>query len=302
MKHILVIAHDSGGAEVVSAWVRKHPEFRFEFLLEGPALNIFQRKLGSLPVLGKDQLDAAIARAQLVLCGSSWSSDLEKTAVRQARKKAVRTAVYLDHWVDYAERFELAGTTCLPDELWVGDTHAQTLALKHFPAHLIQLEPNLYFEEMRAEIDAAAVQEDRRGSPGLRVLYLSEPVSEYVAAGGPDCYGSTEFQALTKFLEYLKSHNLKIERLRVRHHPSEKPGKYAELLERFASDFEIEYSTTTTLPADCAWADWIVGLASMALAIAVFARKRVSTCIAPVGLPLVPPYPEIEHLFSGKES
>ena len=43
-KNILVVAHDAGGAEVVSAWVKKNPQNVFTYLLQGPAVKIFQKR------------------------------------------------------------------------------------------------------------------------------------------------------------------------------------------------------------------------------------------------------------------
>ena len=45
---ILIVSHDAGGAEVVSSWVRRHPEYQFEFCLDGPAVEIFKRKIGTI--------------------------------------------------------------------------------------------------------------------------------------------------------------------------------------------------------------------------------------------------------------
>ena len=33
-----------------------------------------------------------------------------------------------DHWVNYQERFIKGGETQLPDEIWVGDAHAENMA------------------------------------------------------------------------------------------------------------------------------------------------------------------------------
>ena len=100
--------------------------------MDGPAANVFGRKLGDdlvshpeLPPLGG---------IDFVLCGSSRAATLERRAVRRARSAGVRCAVWLDHWVNYPMRFELDGVSVLPDEVWVCDEHAAALARAGLPA------------------------------------------------------------------------------------------------------------------------------------------------------------------------
>ncbi len=57
---------------------------------------------------------ATLDGVDLVLCGSSGASDLERVVVRAARAAGVRCAVWLDHWVNYPARFVLDGESCSP--------------------------------------------------------------------------------------------------------------------------------------------------------------------------------------------
>ena len=43
----LIVCHDAGAAEVISSYVRRY-KVRARFVLEGPAINIFERKLRKL--------------------------------------------------------------------------------------------------------------------------------------------------------------------------------------------------------------------------------------------------------------
>lgn len=298
MKPVLVISHDAGGAEVVSAWVHEHREFEYSFALAGPAVNVFRRKFGYVPILSNDDVDNGIADASWVLTGTSWGADMEKQAIRSAREKNVRTVSYLDHWTNYAERFELAGERCLPDEIWAGDEHAQRKAMETFPGHPVKLVPNLYFDEMCEHIARIAVPKP----PGekRRVLYVTEPISVVAQKkyGDPRYWGYTEFEALEGYLDYLRPHAGEIARVLLRPHPSEPTTKYSEIITRHSGFFRIDESRGRTLFEDCAWADSIVGCDSMAMVVGVLAGKSVYSCIPKGGRPLSLPFPEIVKLFN----
>lgn len=298
MKPVLVVAHDSGGAEVVSAWVNKHREFRYSFVLGGPALNVFCRKLGQVTTLSESEMEPSIQGASWVLTGTSWASDLEKRAIRAARQRNVRVVSYLDHWTSFAERFELAGERCLPDEIWAGDEHGFSKAREAFPAHPVKLVPNLYFEEMRDQIANATVP--KPAGEKLRILYVTEPTSVVARKkfGDAQYWGYTEYEALERYLDFLSGESDAVEQVRLRPHPSEPAGKYAAIIAKYSASLRIEESCSGTLVQDCAWADAIVGCDSMAMVIGVLAAKKVFCCIPKGGPPPSLPYQEIVRLFS----
>ena len=129
---LLVACHDAGGAEIVSSWLRRRPDAdAVPCLLEGPARAIFARKLG--PALRTVDALPSLDGLGLVLCGSSADAPLERGVVRAARAAGVRSAVWLDHWVNYPQRFVLDGAAVLPDEVWVADEHAERLAAETLP-------------------------------------------------------------------------------------------------------------------------------------------------------------------------
>ena len=127
------------------------------YLLDGPARAIFARKLGDLPEGGPSP-----EGRDLVLCGSSLSSPLERRAVRAARAAGVRSAVWLDHWTNYPTRFVLDGATALPDELWVADEHAARIARATLPGPPVIVQGNPYLDEIVGEIRALETAARRR--------------------------------------------------------------------------------------------------------------------------------------------
>ena len=102
---VVVVAHDAGGAEILSSLVRRERAADLRqhvFVLEGPARQIFAAKLGAPENL---PLDEALAMSSSVLCGTGWQSMLETDAIALARAQDKRSVAFLDHWVNYRERF-----------------------------------------------------------------------------------------------------------------------------------------------------------------------------------------------------
>lgn len=289
---LLLVAHDAGGAELVSSWARRSGRTDLRILVDGPALQVFARKLPARAPIAPAGLETAVREAASVLTGTSWASDLEQRAIRAARRHAVHVASYLDHWVNYPQRFQSGGAMLLPDEIWVGDADALAIARRHFPGELLRLEPNPYFQDVREEVrritpPAAAAE--------LRVLYVSEPVSEHFAL---DAYrdrhpGYDEYEALSYCLRKLSAQPGAVVRLRL--HPAEKPDKYREVLESFDRQ-RVHVSSGTSLVEDCAWADWVVGCESTAMVIGLLAGREVYTSIPPGGRRCVLPQKEIRPL------
>lgn len=278
----LIVAHDAGGAEIVSAWVKANPQHQYCYLLQGPAITVFSRKIPLLMNAELEELASILPNVDYVLTGTSWGSDLERYVIQFSRSHQVKVVSYLDHWNNYIERFLYNGIACLPDEIWVGDEEAEFLAKSIFnntPIHLIK---NEYFHEIRREFEN--VTKPPRSSK-KNLLYICEPISACNTwkTGDKDYLNYTEFTALQYLFQ--KVSELDIYRhlncIKIRLHPSEKKSKYQDVLEKILphASCEVIYSENSTLLEDYAWTDWVVGVSSMALVIANILHKVVFTCV-----------------------
>ncbi len=292
---VLVACHDAGGAEIVSAWVRRHrSEHDVRCLLAGPARAIFAAKLDDIERV--DELPPP-AGFDLVLCGSSGEAELERRVVRAARAAGVRCAVWLDHWVAYRPRFELDGELVLPDEVWVADEHAARLAAATLPGADVRHAGNPYLEDATAEVRALAG--DRLpGEGGERILYVTQPATAGAEreTGDPLGWGYDERDALARWLGHAERSEPPPAAVRVRMHPAEPAGKYAAELAAHEARLPLSVSTTRSLAEDCAWADTVVGCDTMAMVVALHAGRRVVCAIPPGGRPLSLPLAGIERL------
>ncbi|MCX5766083.1 MAG: hypothetical protein NTZ43_02510 [Gemmatimonadetes bacterium] len=286
-----IVSHDAGGAEVLSSYVRAHPAPSC-YVLGGPARQVFERKLGPLTV---STISAALETSDELLCGTGWQSTLEIDAIAHFRTRGMRTVAFLDHWVNYAERFVRNGQLCLPDEIWVGDSDAERLAVAAFPSTVVRLEPNLHFQEVRQEFLAIAGGGPLR-TTGTSVLYVTEPIREHgkLKFGDERYFGYTEEDSLRYFLSNSAAVDPWISSITIRSHPAESAGKYRWALTEFS--LPIVEGGSRALVSEIADADMVVGCESMALVVALLGGKRVVSCIPPGGHRCALPHREIEHL------
>jgi hypothetical protein len=288
---IAVISHDAGGAEVLSSYVRQEG-LHCLYVLAGPALKIFERKLG---IIENMPMDVAINESASILCGTSWQSDIEFSAIKHARLVGLKSTVFLDHWVNYKERFSRNGETCLPDEIWVGDSIAEVIAKEHFPNTRIVLVDNPYLADIRRKF--SKYQERNVAKDGATtILYVCEPIGEHatLSYGNAHFWGYTEEDALRYFLSNLGAVTQRIERVIIRPHPSEQLGKYNWARSEYA--LPIEFGGAHSLFEEIAECDVIVGCESMAMVVGLLAGKKVISCIPPGGRQCTLPHPDILKL------
>ncbi len=279
-KRILVVCHDAGPGQIISAYVKKHMHVsRFYCLVSGPAQKIFSRKGLSHFIISKAR-ELALLESEAIdtaLCGTSWISNLEREAMRRARAKGIKSVVYLDHWTNYRERFGYPRKNWkenMPDELWVGDTHALKLAKRYFKSHISRLVPNAYFQEIKAEYRSIRRRTKARVSD---ILFMSEPTmlahKTFYEAG----YMYDEMDILKKVLDYLSKKNVR-NAIAICYHPAEKKGKYNALLARYRGTLRFRKQDKNILN-DFAQAKLVIGRRSMALALAALCGRNVVSYI-----------------------
>lgn len=287
---IAIVSHDAGGAEILSSWLRQNPQ-PYCLVLDGPAVAIFQRKLG---VCVNYSLACAISVCDWVLCGTSWQSMLEKQAIVKAKVAGKKVIAFLDHWTNYTNRFQLDGIVVLPDEIWVGDHDAKVIALNLFPEIKVTLIKNPYFKEFHSYFKAA--KESKHKSKQCSILYVCEPIREHarLVYGDERYWGYTEEDALKYFLGNIDALGSSISSIEIRPHPSEDKNKYDWTME--ANSLVKDKLSTKSLVEQIMDADLVVGCGSMAMVLALFAKKRVISSIPPGGKVCSLPQVEIEHL------
>jgi len=273
---VAVVCHDAGAAHLVFAWLRHWCEtgllagHSFRLVLQGPALKAWQYQPVTFPeVQVHTTLNDALVGCQCVLTGTGWASELEHQARQLAKRLGISSIAVIDHWVNYAERFERDKVVVLPDHIWVSDHYAEGLAKDLFKNTPVLTLPNLYLYNLVKKIPP--VPKDCRN-----LLYVLEPVRNDWGRGVPG-----EFQALDYFVQNLAQMvGAQPAHITLRPHPSDPPDKYSEWMQTNSS-LDIRLDSQMDLNASIAQARWVVGVDSFALVVANMAGRETFSSLPP---------------------
>lgn len=258
-----VVAHDAGAANLIIAWLKAWG-WPVRACVQGPALKLWEQAFPGQPVLSTP--GEAMDGCTSLLTGTGWASRLEHDARREGRSQGLRVAAVIDHWVNYPPRFERAGDTVWPDELWVADGWAAEIARQTLPPLPIRQFENRYLQVQVAQVAPP---------PGDgTLLYVLEPVRTDWERGVDG-----EFQAL----EYLLAHRDvlapgPVRRIVLRPHPSDPAGKYDRYLNAQAG---IELDRSADMAMALSQADVVAGVESFALTLALAAGRAVYSSLPP---------------------
>lgn len=276
---VALVCHDAGAANLAIAWVRADMAVPVQPFMAGPALALWRAAFPDRPV--RDSIDAALDGAATLISGTGWATTLEHDARIAAARRGIRSLAVLDHWTNYAARFERDGVTCLPDGLIVSDRWAKDLAAQLFPNIPVALWPNRYLEAQLAEIAPVPEAGD--------VLYICEPAR---SDWGRNISG--EYQAINFFLQHRGllgvSDNC---RVRLRPHPSEEPGKYDALV---AVNGYLALDDSPTLASSINKSELVVGMNSAAMVVALASGRRVASTLPGWAPACALPHDGIIHL------
>jgi hypothetical protein len=283
---IAVVCHDAGATNLIVSWLRGWTG-AVRHCLGGPAVGLWQKEN---PSIKNRPLVNALQGAAILLSGTGWASDLEHQARKLAQSMGIRSIGVIDHWVNYRERFIRNGELILPNEIWVADAYAKAEAQRCFPDVSVYEHPNLYLQSMVEEV-AAFLPQAPSETPH-KVLYVLEPIR---SQWGSDVRPG-ELQAFEYFLDYLDCVGDKCAiRIVLRPHPSDPAGKYDEWLTRFA-ELDLSLDGATSLAAQIAWADWVVGCDSFALVVAMHAGRITFSAMPHWAPPSSLPQQDLRHI------
>ena len=257
-KYIGIVAHDAGGANILTSYCRRKPD-NYRYLLQGPAKAIFEK---TLSIESEDNFGRFVSECHSFICGTSGKSDLERSIFAQARILNKETTAILDHWINYRERFLLNGKLVLPNNLITVDSYAYQIAKKMFPECKIEEINNPYLEEFYNHYKELTLQKE--SSYKSEILYISEGFSEHKEE---DKNGSSK--DLKYFKEFLHAKQRLFEpslALRIRLHPSEDLTKLDQYREIY-SDI-LQSDSSIDLAIDLSRANCVIGVSSMALVLA----------------------------------
>lgn len=260
---VLIVSHDAGGAEILSSLLKLN-DIKYLLCLDGPAVDIFNSKIGSVD---NYHLSEGIKLVDWVLTGTSWASDLEYHAIRLAKKNRKFVASFLDHWVNYRERFTWHGPEILPNEIWVGDEDAYALASSIFYDLSIKFFPNPYWGEIKHSFDYIKNKENDK----LSFLFASANMDGIGLKQKAYRYSDQEI-----LIAYLKNLPLlfprkNLSKITLSLHPSENQEKYNS---SFLKKHNLILSTGRSIPELINSHMYVAGVDSMVSVIAKICGKQ----------------------------
>lgn len=267
----LIVSHDSGGAELISSWIRFNKNKKeFFYCIQGPAKKIFKKNIGNLKNLSFEKIKKL--KINKIITGTSWESNIENRAIILGRKRKVYTISCLDHWNNYQERFNYKKKMILPNEIWVTDKYAYKLAIKNFKDTKVTQKKNYYEINLSKNLKKKKIKKKSI----IKILYLTEPIFEHAKKQFNDgmYYGYEEFFLLERFFKNLKKITNKKVLITLRNHPSEKKDKYLNSIKKYKNFFDIKISAKINLFDDINRSDIVVGNQSMAMVMALCAKKK----------------------------
>ena len=138
--------------------------------------------------------------------GTSYTSRIELDFTCEAKKRAIHTASFVDHYTGFDVRFGTTEARILPDEIHVLDEKAAALAREAgLPERRIRITGNPYHEFLgswRSRLSKEQVFQklDIPLSDAKIILFAPDPLSN---AGGAEKFGTDEVAILKLFLESL---------------------------------------------------------------------------------------------------
>lgn len=256
-----VVAHDAGGAEVLSAYLVACPIENVKYYLKGPSVKIFKNQ----KLIGKEYLykDLDYKYIDYFIISMSWGNEFTFEVLKRSKILGIKTQLILDSWYDYSKRFgypDASWTSILPSEIIVVDSIAERIVFKQGIDKYCKIRKinNYYLQNLKNQYQALNVDENRC----FEVLLLSTPIVEAKSSG------LKEFQDTnTTMIDILKDVasicNKNNKTLRIRMHPSQNKKTLKKFYELLGLGFVI--SENTSLIEDLRYAKHVVGFDSLAL-------------------------------------
>jgi len=276
---VAIVCYHAGGAEIISNYIIQN-KVDCHFVLDGPAVEIFKNRFNDFK---NYTIEEALVNCDSFLTGTGCVSDWEWNAIKLAKKNGKKVISFLDHWVNYRARFIRDGNEQIPDEVWVGDQHAQKIAKRELKDYRVKHIDNPYFKDMNERFNSKILKNN--SSSATKILYVCENINK------PDF---NQIDSIKYFLDNLSALVENPDLIIIRPHPSEDCHKYDWLCDEY--DLPIEISKKSSLFNDIVNCQTIAGCTSMAMVIGLIAKRRVVSCIPNKEIPITLPFQKIEIL------
>lgn len=244
----LIVFSDPGGAKPCLALAKKWSESD-EVLVCSDRQYAFFEMFG-IPVRHCAGTDAVAFfnefQPDSLYTGTSYTSRIEMEFVREAARRGIRSASFVDHYTGFDVRFGTLDARILPDEIHVLDEKAAALALEAgLPERRIRITGNPYHEFLgswRSRLTKEQVFQKLEIplSDAKTILFAPDPLSN---AGGVEKFGTDEVAILKLFLEAL-GESERPAQLLIKAHPNQSLDFLKTGLQSVPRNVEVHLLTT----------------------------------------------------------
>ena len=213
----------------------------------------------------------------LILTGTSPSSDVEYNMWRYARDSGKDSICILDMTKHCRERFYKNGDLFLPDMILVVDEEAKEAAscIGVDPDNII-VTGSPYLDAVSHSRLANEEKEQVRRELRLGCKRLLTFCTEYIAASGEkDLYGYDEFDILRDLSKYIQMRGVDKIRLRIRLHPKDDSNMYKEFFHDIVDEIDFEIAVDEVGYRFFQASDAVIGMTSTILTEAYMLGLRV---------------------------
>ena len=234
-------------------------------ILTGPALKIFKKFNLIYKNFDKRRLNSLVKKSTMIYTGTGWQTDLEKSAILLAKKHKIKVISFVDHWVNYRQRFLLNAKKILPDEILVNNKRAET-QLKFdsfFKKSKIKLITNFYKKYILKKTKVFRFIKNNK----FNILFISEPFIKKI-------HGFSNQDIIVEFVRYLRANFKKKIILNIRMHPSQKEIDFRFVKKIKYQNIILKISNRENLEEDIITNDLVIGCNSYALIVSLWLKKK----------------------------
>lgn len=262
-----VAGHDAGGATVLASYLYTN-ELDFTASLQGPAIQIFQHFFDAY----KKITDLEDLKIDTLITSTSAESHHEIQILERAKSLNIRTISILDHWVNYPQRFFRNGMFTHPDEIWVTDRDAFSIASSEFRGLNIKQIKNPYEQFLKRKYSNLN-QRNRKN-----ILYCAEPIKSFAHSSVKlQANSYDEFVAIEGAFKKLDQINCK-QPIVIKNHPTEPKHKYEYLREKYRH-LKVVISDEQDIFEELKNASVVIGCNTMALVVASWFKVPILNAI-----------------------
>ena len=259
----VVVCKDAGSANLMAEDIKKNKDYIF--FLKEPAKSIFEKK--NIKSHNLKLLKKYIAKSNLLIAGTSWPLDIDYRSIKFAKKYNVKVITYLDHWVNYIERFN-NNKLMLPNILITTDKYSYALARKKFPKIKIIKRKNKYLNKLKLEYKK--IKKENK-----YILYIDNHLVDIKKniINDKKYFKYDEKTIFKNFYFKIKKTKYKSKKILFRIHPKKTKKNALQVIK--GHETSCVFSKNTSLIKDIAKSQIVVGWNSMAMYLAHKLKKKV---------------------------